>query len=331
MIYEDRNIAAIMSFCQNEDILRSLFNRRISSKRTIGGPTLPEPLLQVIQTMLCPLTLSDIGCEVYDFPSSQIAAYSPACKSPIFTGCYGGAINMDWILQQFNFWKYHFTQEAESTLYTDIDEIDPSELPKLWNSALSQQNLPALPKKWRGISAYLKPHEVTAMRVENPRDDIMDEFSSDTNTSGIQDLELEFAPHQLNESAERKFSDVCNAHHPKKRAKTRSDAPDDRNVSSKPRSFRLENSEGPCPEGEWIGDGWMSSLPSQSGIPGWQRMTMMKYWKTNDGEINELSLWCYEGVVLPGGKTIVGRWWAPDEFAGTEEQYSGPFVMWSAE
>lgn len=41
------------------------------------------------------------------------------------------------------------------------------------------------------------------------------------------------------------------------------------------------------------------------------------------------ALWAYEGVVLPGGEIIAGRWWSPqDEDAGDEELYSGPFMFW---
>lgn len=41
------------------------------------------------------------------------------------------------------------------------------------------------------------------------------------------------------------------------------------------------------------------------------------------------ALWAYEGVVLPGGEIVVGRWWSPqDEDDEDEELYSGPFIFW---
>ena len=41
------------------------------------------------------------------------------------------------------------------------------------------------------------------------------------------------------------------------------------------------------------------------------------------------ALWAYEGVVLPGGEVVVGRWWSPQEDdEDPEEQYSGPFILW---
>ena len=40
---------------------------------------------------------------------------------------------------------------------------------------------------------------------------------------------------------------------------------------------------------------------------------MMKYFENDDGTVALSSLWAYEGVVLPGGKVIVGRWWAAND------------------
>lgn len=55
--------------------------------------------------------------------------------------------------------------------------------------------------------------------------------------------------------------------------------------------------------------------------------------------MDESSLWAYEGVVLPGGEIVVGRWWSPSALtqgAGNQQQveeeeegeYSGPFMFW---
>lgn len=73
-------------------------------------------------------------------------------------------------------------------------------------------------------------------------------------------------------------------------------------------------------------------------------MTMMKFFVDQDmmsaGEGNakydmatalagmdETSLWAYEGVVLPGGEIILGRWWSTHQGTG-DEMYSGPFMFW---
>lgn len=72
--------------------------------------------------------------------------------------------------------------------------------------------------------------------------------------------------------------------------------------------------------GEDLGDGfyatgWLNPLPDQCDIPGWQRITFMKHFELDPKDnTDEDNLWAYEGVVLPGGKFILGRWWyASDE------------------
>lgn len=55
--------------------------------------------------------------------------------------------------------------------------------------------------------------------------------------------------------------------------------------------------------------GWLNALPDQYGIPGWMRITFMKHFAENLNDVDSDNLWAYEGVVLPGGRIIVGRWW----------------------
>lgn len=93
--------------------------------------------------------------------------------------------------------------------------------------------------------------------------------------------------------------------------------------------------------------GILHPLPPQHGIPGWQRITMMKYFDpisatgspnglthTDTGfELdNDISLndgcWAYEGVVLPGGMVILGRWWSPMDQTH-ERRCMGPFIFWN--
>lgn len=60
--------------------------------------------------------------------------------------------------------------------------------------------------------------------------------------------------------------------------------------------------------------GWLNPLPPQAGIPGWQRITFMKHFMDDLEQVDQDNLWAYEGVVLPGGRIILGRWWyASDE------------------
>ncbi|MCJ1436286.1 hypothetical protein MMC27_005664 [Xylographa pallens] len=118
--------------------------------------------------------------------------------------------------------------------------------------------------------------------------------------------------------------------------------------------------------------GYVSALPAQDPqdvhkVHGFQRMTMMK-WADDEGKAaptsvgsrtvvekhledmqmcdladEELAHWAYEGVVLPGGKIMLGRWWSPHEtpvrdlvdsgeprvYDRNERKCTGPFIFWN--
>ena len=38
--------------------------------------------------------------------------------------------------------------------------------------------------------------------------------------------------------------------------------------------------------------------------------------------------WAYEGVVLPGGMMILGRWWSPMD-DDERRECMGPFIFWN--
>jgi hypothetical protein len=71
--------------------------------------------------------------------------------------------------------------------------------------------------------------------------------------------------------------------------------------------------------------GIVHAIPTQHGIPGFQRMTMVKYFPDEPTQ-----MWAYEGCVLPGKSIIVGRWWDATAEA-TDDVFSGPFIFWNVE
>lgn len=69
-------------------------------------------------------------------------------------------------------------------------------------------------------------------------------------------------------------------------------------------------------EDEFNAIGWLNPLPPQAGISGWQRITFMKHFIDDFDQMDQVeldNLWAYEGVVLPGGRIILGRWWFASE------------------
>jgi hypothetical protein len=72
-------------------------------------------------------------------------------------------------------------------------------------------------------------------------------------------------------------------------------------------------------------------LPQQQGIPGFQRISMIKFYPL-EGEYDPANVWAYEGCVLPGGRIIVGRWWDLSTNSNDPaEIYGGPFIWWNVD
>lgn len=79
--------------------------------------------------------------------------------------------------------------------------------------------------------------------------------------------------------------------------------------------------------------GRVHAIPPQQGVYGFQRVTMMKFFPDGNGNYDFNQVWAYEGCMLPGGRIIVGRWWAPrDELLNVNAaSFCGPFVFWNVD
>lgn len=109
--------------------------------------------------------------------------------------------------------------------------------------------------------------------------------------------------------------------------------------------------------------GVIHAVSPQEIIPGWQRVTLMKKYINPTGHSNGVSAsisasnfpsppddasgkgfalhsegdaedrvvndrcWAYEGVALPGGMIMLGRWWAPIDRTGLKLE-TGPWMAW---
>lgn len=61
-------------------------------------------------------------------------------------------------------------------------------------------------------------------------------------------------------------------------------------------------------------------------IPGWQRISFMRWFSDHNGLEYHV---CCEGVVLPGNKIILGRWWS---LIDDEDHHNmGPFIFWNVD
>ena len=81
-------------------------------------------------------------------------------------------------------------------------------------------------------------------------------------------------------------------------------------------------------------NGRLHSVPSQQGIPGFQRVSMISYLPDEAGNYGygQTATWGYEGCVLPGNEIMLGRWWRIGAISDPEDpSYSGPFIFWRIE
>ena len=67
-----------------------------------------------------------------------------------------------------------------------------------------------------------------------------------------------------------------------------------------------------------------STMPPQTGSADFDM-----YHVDDDAEINA-GCWAYEGVVLPGGMIMLGRWWSPMDDTGLKK-CTGPFIFWNVD
>lgn len=82
----------------------------------------------------------------------------------------------------------------------------------------------------------------------------------------------------------------------------------------------------------FFASGWINPLFPQNEIPGFQRITFMKHFRSLDHAQDD-DLCAHEGVILPGGRVMVGRWWSASQSPDNEHygKDSGPFILWRVE
>ncbi|KAK0823355.1 hypothetical protein LTR73_008597 [Friedmanniomyces endolithicus] len=364
-VYESVNLAAVLTFLNNHDLLQIVLPpkqtppsrlRTRSSKSSMDIVCLPKQLLQTIHILLAP-AMFDLGRNVnqYSFSTSQECVYGTSTEHPIFEsvppglthpthirmscantvpprGCNGLDVSTSWVLHHINFWKFHMTRSAECTLHDAFHALPADEKPRFWARQL-RQGRSTLGTHWKGSYAYLDRDLIADVRAGRGNDSaIADEFNgeADDGAGCFQDLKLElvgesasFWPAAFESHLKALAPPVSRA---KTRAQQRSATPEGLSAF-KNQSFQFTG-EGHDVAEDFCAQGWLNALPAQHGVPAWQRMTMMKYYEDLvTGGVDYDSLWAYEGVVLPGGQIMLGRWWSPSDGVGSE-QYSGPFILW---
>jgi hypothetical protein len=277
--------------------------------------------LHAIQVLLTPAILSfdDWLYRVTEsgFHGAQMAAYANNISAPIFIGSQGLDVDMTWLLKNVQFWR-HYLVVREETLSPAFEALEAHERPQWWSDQLSQGTR-EIGNYWKGSYAFVDRDEIRDIRLGrsgqgNPNA-IMDQLcGEDVPFDPFQNIDLRVSdPKDVDEWNPAFERTLHSLRTPQSVARTRAQHKDHsfsavHNFRS--RAVRIEG-DGSDEEEDFEIEGWLNPLPHQFGVPGWQRLTMMKYFYREDDygnitdEIDMGALWAYEGVMLPGGKIIV--------------------------
>ncbi|KAL1634968.1 hypothetical protein SLS56_002052 [Neofusicoccum ribis] len=329
-----KNIEAFKDFISRSDIIDNIFRPRPSSRKPKKDDGEDEkepqysPLLAAIQILCIPTILKEPR-NLYGFPDSQKEAYSTIVKAPIFGGFNKLEINMVWLLHVMNFFKYHIGNAGENTLFEPFGKLERAEKPFYWQGPI--HNGPQeLGVHWKGTYAYLDRDEMKAIRSGNPHNQLLMDRNVDHGNSAIQTMNIDIPEtHEFPwpASFERHLQSITPPKPARTRAQHRSDVDDSFMYERINQRFQATGYD----DEDFHAAGWLNELPNQQGIAGWKRMTMMKYFEDGQGGWDGNALWAYEGVVLPGGQIMLGRWWSPEVAVPGREVYTGPFIFWNTD
>ncbi|XP_014555418.1 hypothetical protein COCVIDRAFT_38776 [Bipolaris victoriae FI3] len=323
-----RNHAHLIQFILESRLLNN--DRRPPIVRR-GEPAHVDETLAAVKLICSQFIFNLPGIEhnIFAFDESQFAVYQSTTEAPIFLDNYE-KVNLEWVLHSMNFFRHHMMNEEAQTLFYKIDELYATHKPSPWREPL-RQGAYTLSRYWKGTYAFLDHSEVQRLRKQGPGHEIY--IDKNVDEGKIQSLELAFAqPAHLSnrrpltwpalfESRLHSLLPSTSAQPLKTQA---------RHCPKQSQNIQFEGT-GQDLDDEYRALGWLNALPPQGGIPGWQRITFMKHFSDDYQDPDQDNLWAYEGVVMPGGRMILGRWWFASESMATQLDYNGPFILWAVD
>lgn len=331
--YESKNIKYILKIVKHTNIVKIIgTDGKVSKHR-------PELcFLYAIQCILAPALLSFDDWHLLhhgDIHEAQVMAYSDNVTVPIFNRNL--EINMNYVLKNLQFWRHQFLRDSEP-LCDAFKTLEDADRPRFWDEQLSQDT-GKLAKHWSGSYAFVNREEIATIRAgrngQSPNTHIQDQLNGeDDPDEAFQNIQLSYMdPNKQKKKWPAVFEDILKSKSmPINAPKTR--AQKSGHIGQVIGDFAAGTTRffgaGDDSDEQFRCEGFLNTLPLQHGIPGWKRMTMMKYYYDDQGYIDMQALWAYEGVMLPGGKIMVGRWWCPSDGTGSD-MYSGPFILWNVD
>ncbi len=262
-----------------------------------------------------------IPAQINSFIISQVEAYQCITKVPIFQGRNGFQVNFQWLQHVANFFRHHLRAKHGEGLLTHVFESLPDkDLPRAWPGKLENKTMP-LGHKWKGAFTYISEDSDLRDLRRNTLEETAEDETSEAN-NGFQDLTIF---NNIEGKEELQWTDAFENELKGEPRGTYYDEDLKKDVTPTHKDF-FGLGVAQVQYHLW---GRIHSLPSQSKIPGFMRVTMMKELpEEGSGAYGPglSQMWAYEGCVLPGGQIILGRWWSPAGVAA--DSYSGPFIFW---
>ncbi|RFU36337.1 hypothetical protein B7463_g65, partial [Scytalidium lignicola] len=289
-------------------------DNEISDSKSYGAELL------VIQICLAPFALNRFyhaSNKLMHFDESQRMVYAHQEEEPLFLGTCSTNINARWVLHALNFFKFHMRAAGgEGILNTEYDAFDHHLLPQFWTGKLTG-GTQTLDHRWIGAYTFLDYPELIKIRLPSQKNGIfMDEVDSECPFS---DLCIWFDEKYFGKKEwPKRWEHFLRSPLPGfNRPTTRNmpKCPEIKHFFGRAEDSRVSNFYG-C----------IHELPPQQGIPGFQRLAMLKFFPDQNGLFDPEQVWGYEGVVLPGNRIIIGRWWDIDTVG---DSYCGPFIFWN--
>ncbi|KAI1553955.1 hypothetical protein PtrSN002B_004348 [Pyrenophora tritici-repentis] len=329
-VHHSKNQARLRDF-----LLKSRFindNRRAPLPTGRGPVSVDEKLAatKIVSFQLI-FGIKGLTQRVFAFPEIQFVVYKHHTSREIFDSDHKKA-DLQWFLHCMNFWRHQMKNRYMDTLYDVIEALDEEEKPSAWRGPITQGVQP-LCNNWRGTYSYLTYQDYHAVR----RGDLSGEnYDQGVDMARLQALELNFAKKSILPSGqkldwpiefENHLQSIENDTRAKRGLKTSGPYEPQKNCSSIHFAGSGEESNG-----KYKILGWLNPLPPQGGLPGWQRITMMQHTSSDYKNCDkDKGLWAYEGVVVPGGRMILGRAWLVNDENGKNMDKSGPFMLWAVD
>lgn len=121
----------------------------------------------------------DFKHHVFAIEQLQRAVYAATNKAPIYEGFSHTDVNMVWVMQCLDFFRYHMMNKDTMTLSSAMDDLPAVQRPSAWQGPLKNGAVP-LTKHWKGTYSYLQPKEQHKLRMLADDDD-NDKCFSDKN------------------------------------------------------------------------------------------------------------------------------------------------------